>query len=381
MKKRYLMAPGPTPISPQTLLAMASPIIHHRAPEFAEVLAEIRQGLKYLYQTKNEVLIFAASGTGAMEGAITNTLSPGDTALVIRGGKFGERWGEICEAYGVKVVNLDVEWGRAVTPDAVAEQLQLHPEIKAVCVQAHETSTGVKHPVQELGELLQDRPEVILIVDAISALGVYPLPMDDWHLDVLVTGSQKALMLPPGLAFAGLSDKAWEFVKTSRCPKFYFNFAKEKKSLEKNQGAYTSAVSLMIGLKDVLAFIQQETIEKIFANHQLLSRATKAAVVALGLELFSKDNPSEALTAIQAPAGIDGQQVVKLLREKYGITIAGGQAQAKGKIFRIAHMGYIDSFDVIMAIAALEVVLNELGYKVELGTGVRAAEQILFGEA
>ncbi|OPX20139.1 MAG: class V aminotransferase [Desulfobacca sp. 4484_104] len=381
MKKRYLMAPGPTPISPQTLLAMASPIIHHRAPEFAEVLAEIRQGLKYLYQTKNEVLIFAASGTGAMEGAITNTLSPDDTALVVRGGKFGERWGEICEAYGVKVVNLDVEWGRAVTPAAVAEQLQLHPEIKAVCVQAHETSTGVKHPVQELGELLKDRPGVILIVDAISALGVYPLPMDEWHLDVLVTGSQKALMLPPGLAFVGLSDKAWEFVKTSRCPKFYFNFAKEKKSLEKNQGAYTSAVSLMIGLKDVLAFIQQETLEKTFAKHWLLSKATKAAVAALGLELFSKDNPSEALTAIQAPAGIDGQQVVKLLREKYGITIAGGQAQAKGKIFRIAHMGYIDSFDVIMAIAALEVVLNELGYKVELGSGVRAAEQILFGEA
>ncbi|MFP3867945.1 MAG: pyridoxal-phosphate-dependent aminotransferase family protein [Desulfobacteraceae bacterium] len=381
MKKRYLMAPGPTPISPQTLLAMATPIIHHRAPEFAGVLAEIRQGLKYLYQTKNEVLIFAASGTGAMEGAITNTLSPGDTALVIRGGKFGERWGEICEAYGVKVEALDVEWGRAVAPEAVAERLRMNPEIKAVCAQAHETSTGVKHPVKELGELIKDRPGVILIVDAISAMGVYPLPMDDWHLDVVVTGSQKALMLPPGLAFAGLSDKAWGFVKESRCPKFYFNFAKEKKSLEKNQGAYTSAVSLMIGLKDVLAYIQQETLEQIFANHRLLSDATKAAVAALGLELYSRDNPSEALTAIRAPAGIDGQQVVKILREKYGLTIAGGQAQAKGKIFRIAHMGYIDAFDVVMAISALEVVLNELGYKIELGTGVRAAEQILFGRA
>lgn len=379
MNKRYLMAPGPTPIPPQTLLAMARPIIHHRAPQFAEVLAEIREGLKYLYQTHNEVLIFAASGTGAMEGAITNTLSPGDTALVVRGGKFGERWGEICEAYGVGVDNLEVEWGRAVTPEAVAERLRLNPAIKAVCVQAHETSTGVKHPVKELGEIVKERPGVILIVDAISALGVYELPMDAWHLDVVVTGSQKALMLPPGLAFAGLSDKAWEFVKESRCPKFYFDFAKERKSLKKNQGAYTSAVSLMIGLKEVLAYIQQETLEKIFAEHRLLSQATNAGVTALGLELFSKDNPSEALTAIKAPEGVDGQEVVKLLREKYGLTIAGGQAQAKGKIFRIAHMGYIGTFDVIMAISAVEVVLNELGYKVALGAGVRAAEEILFG--
>lgn len=380
MKKRYLMAPGPTPIPPQTLLSMAMPIIHHRAPQFAEVLAEIRQGLKYLYQTKNEVLIFAASGTGAMEGAITNTLSPGDTALVVRAGKFGERWGEICEAYGIQVAALDVEWGQAVTPEAVAAELQRNPAIKAVCVQAHETSTGVKHPVKELGEVVKEYPGVILIVDAISALGVYELPMDAWHLDVVVTGSQKALMLPPGLAFAGLSDKAWEFVKESRCPKYYFNFTKERKSLEKNQGAYTSAVSLMIGLKDVLAYIQQETLEKIFAHHRLLSEATKAAVAALGLELFARDHPSEALTAIKAPAGINGQEVVKLLREKYGLTIAGGQAQAKGKIFRIAHMGYIGAFDVIMAISALEMVLNELGYPVALGTGVRVAEEILFRE-
>lgn len=381
MKKHYLLAPGPTPVSPETLLAMATPIIHHRSPQFAEVVAECRDGLKYLFQTQQEVLILASTGTGAMEGAITNTLSPGDTALVVRGGKFGERWGEICAAYGVNFEAIDVEWGTSVKPAEIAAKLQANPAIKAVCIQAHETSTGVNHPVQAIAEITRKLPGTLLIVDAISALGAYELPMDAWGIDILVAGSQKAMMLPPGLAFACLSPKAWEFTKTSKCNKYYFNFSKELKNIQKNTGAYTSAVSLVMGLRDVLRYIKGATLEQIFAEHKLMSKATKAAVKALGLELFARENPTDALTAVLAPAGVNGQDVVKVLREKYGIMIAGGQAEAKGKIFRIAHMGYIGNFDIVMVIAALEVVLNELGYKAPYGAGVKAAEEVLFGGA
>ncbi len=381
MKKHYLFAPGPTPVAAETLLAMAVPIIHHRSPQFAEIVAECREGLKYLFQTKQEVLILASTGTGAMEGAITNTLSPGDTALVVRGGKFGERWAEICDAYCVKVEAIDVEWGRPVKVEEVAARLNANPAIKAVCVQALETSTGVDHPVKELAALTKERPNTILIVDAVSALGAYDLPMDAWGIDVMVSGSQKAIMLPPGLAFACLSEKAWEFNQTSKCNKYYFDFRKELKNIQKNTGAYTSAVSLVIGLREVLRYFKKEGLEKIFAEHRLMSRATKAAVKAMGLELFSKEGASDALTAVLAPPGVNGQDVVKLLREKHGIMIAGGQGEAKGKIFRIAHMGYIGNFDIILVIAALEVVLNELGYKVPYGVGVKAAQEVMFGGA
>lgn len=378
--KRYLMTPGPTPVAPETQLAMAQPIIHHRAPQFMDILGEVREELKYLFQTQQEVLIFAATGTGAMEGAVANTLSAGDTALVVDGGKFGERWTELCTVYGVKVDRIPVEWGRAVDPQEVARRLDAAPQIKAVFVQANETSTGVQHPVKELGEVIKGRPGTILVVDAISALGGYELPMDAWHLDVLVAGSQKAMMLPPGLAFAALSPKAWEFVKTSTLPKYYFDFAKQLKSQEKNQTAYTSAVSLILGLQEVLAKIRREGLDRIFARNRQLAAATKAAVKAMGLELYAQDHPSVVLTAVQAPPGVDGQKVVGRLRER-GIWIAGGQAQAKGKIFRIAHMGYIDALDLLGTIAGLEAVLNELGYKVELGVGVRAAQEILGKEA
>ncbi|OGP70945.1 MAG: class V aminotransferase [Deltaproteobacteria bacterium RBG_13_58_19] len=378
--KRYLMTPGPTPVAPETQLAMAQPILHHRSPQFMEILGKVREDLKYLFQTQQEVLIFTATGTGAMEGAVTNTLSPGDTALVVDGGKFGERWTELCQVYGVKVDRLEVPWGRAVNPQEVARRLDANPAIKAVMVQANETSTGVQHPVKELAQVVKPRAGTILIVDAISALGGYALPLDEWQMDVLVAGSQKAMMLPPGLAFAVLSPKAWEFVKTAKLPKYYFDFAKQLKSQEKNQTPYTSAVSLILGLGEVLGRIRQEGLEKIFARNRRLSQATKAAMAAMGLELYARDNPSDVLTAVQAPPGVDGQKVVGRLREK-GIWIAGGQAQAKGKIFRIAHMGYIDELDLLGTIAGLEVVLNELGYPVELGVGVHAAQKILGKEA
>jgi aspartate aminotransferase-like enzyme len=311
---------------------------------------------------------------------VANTLSPGDTAMVLEGGKFGERWAELCQVYGINVDLIKIEWGQAADPQEVARRLDANPAIKAVLVQANETSTGVQHPVQELAAVVKNRPGTILVVDAISALGGYPLPMDEWGMDIVVAGSQKAMMLPPGLAFAALSPKAWEFVKTSKCPKYYFDFAKQLKSQQKNQTAYTSAVTLTLGLQQVLGWIREQGLDQIFARNQKLSKATKAAVKAMGMELFSKQNPSDVLTAVLAPAGIDGQQVVAKMREK-GIWIAGGQAQAKGKIFRIAHMGFIDEQDLLGTLGALEIVLNNLGYQVELGVGVKAAQEILGKEA
>lgn len=375
MRKRYLLAPGPTPIPESVLAAMAQPILHHRAPEYEAILAEAREGLKALFQTRNDVLIFAASGTGAMEGAVVNALSPGDRALVIRGGKFGERWGEICEAYGVAFQPLDVPWGKSVDPSVVAAALRADPAIKVVFATHSETSTGALHDVRALAEITRPTP-AILVVDAITSLGVVNLPMDAWGVDVVVAGSQKALMLPPGLAFAGVSDRAWALVKASRLPKYYFNFAAERKALEKNQNAFTPAVSLIVGLRESLRLLLEEGLPQVFARHDRLARATRAGVRALGLELFA-DVPSPAVTAVKVPAGVNGPAIVKTLRAKHGITIAGGQAELKGKIFRIAHLGYAGPSDVVVALAALELTLAELGYPVKLGDGVRAAQEVL----
>ena len=377
MKKRFIMAPGPVSVAPEVLLKMAEPMMHHRSPQFSAILTEVRENLKYLYQTDNDVLIFASSGTGGMEASVTNLLSRGDKAVVVRGGKFGERWAEICEAYGVVPINIDVEWGEAVDPAEVQQVLDAKPDAKAVFVQAHETSTGVKHPVQELGEMLKGR-DAILVVDAISAVGVYDLKTDEWGLDVVVTGSQKSLSLPPGLAMVSVSEKAWRMAESSNLPKYYFNFLKERKAIAKETTAYTPAVSLIIGLREVLAAIREQGLEALFAHHRRLSDATKAGVEAMGLRLFSKA-PSEAITVIEAPDGINGQDVVKILREEYGITIAGGQAQLKGRIFRISHMGHLSDWDMIVALAAVERALGALGHAVEPGAGVAAAQRVFAG--
>jgi serine---pyruvate transaminase len=377
MKKHHLLAPGPTPIPPEVLQALARPIIHHRTPLYEGILQEVREGLKYLFQTKSEVLIFASSGTGAMEGAVTNTLSAGDKALVVEGGKFGERFSNICRAYGVKAAAISVEWGRAVDPAAVEKALREDPSIKAVFTQATETSTGVLHPVKEIAAVVSRSPETILVVDGISHLGAVELPMDDWKLDGVLCGSQKALMLPPGLAFAALSEKAWQFVERSTLPRFYFDFKRELKNLTKNQSAYTPAISLVVGLAESLRLIRKEGLESIIARHARLARATRAAMTALGLRLYAPQAYSDAVTAVVAPPGIDGQKVVKVLREKHNLTIAGGQDQAKGRIFRLAHMGYFDQSDIIAGIAAVELTLLELGYKFELGAGVKAALEVL----
>ncbi len=372
--KRYLLAPGPTPIPPEVLQAMALPIIHHRAPEYETLFADVRRDLRLVFQCRNEILMFAASGTGAMEGAVANTLSPGDPVVVIRGGKFGERWAEICEAYGVRVFPVDVPYGKSVDPGTVADILKREPAVRAVFATQSETSTGAVHDVQALAAIV-GATDALLVVDAISSLGVMDLPMDAWGVDIVVAGSQKGLMLPPGLAFAALSDKAWARVPESRLPKYYFNFTSERKAIEKNQSAYTPAVSLVVGLREALRLILTEGLPNVFARHDRLARATRAGVQVLGLELFA-EHPGCACTAVKAPAGIESGAIVKGYRKR-GITIAGGQGSMKGKIFRIAHMGYADNSDVLIALGTLELVLAELGYPVKLGEGVRAAQQIL----
>jgi len=378
MIKKFLLAPGPTPVPPEALTAMAMPIIHHRSPEFMPILEEAKNNLKWLFQTKNDVLILASTGTGGMVGSVTNFLSPGDKALVIRGGKFGERWSEICEAYGVVPINIDVEWGYAVKPELVEKALKKDPSIKAVLMQASETSTAVAHDTEAIAKIVKKCKNTILVVDAITAMGVFDLPVDKWGVDVCITGSQKAMMLPPGLAFVSVSDKAWKMAETSKCSKFYFNFPKERKNLEKNQTNFTTATSLVVGLNTVLRMMKAEGLENIYKRHIRLATATKAAAKALGLKLYAKQNPSLALTAIQLPEGIDGGALTKLLRDKYGVTVAGGQAQLKGKIIRIAHLGYFDTFDIVVGIAAVEMGLKEMGYeKIKLGKGVAAAQEIL----
>jgi aspartate aminotransferase-like enzyme len=377
MEKKYLFSPGPTMLPPEVLLKMAEPIMHHREPEFERIFGEIREGLKYLFQTKNEVLIFTSSGTGAMEGAVSNLLAKGDKALVIRGGKFGERWGEICKAYGIEFIPIDVEWGKAVDPQRIKKAIESDPSIRVVYSQASETSTGVRHPVKEIADIVKKYENTVVVVDAITGIGVFDLPMDQWGLDVVVSGSQKALMLPPGLSFVALSDKAWKLAERSNLPKFYFDFKKELKSAQKNQNSFTPAISLFVGLRESLNLIQKEGLESIFRRHEKLATATRSAVKALGLDLYAPDSPSNALTAVKVPDGIPGGKLKNLFFEKFGITVAGGQDQAKGKIIRIAHLGYYDRLDMVMVISALEMLLKEMGYAFQLGAGVKAAEEVL----
>lgn len=377
MLKRYLLAPGPTPVPSEALLAMAMPIIHHRSPDFLPVLDAAKNGLKWLYQTKNDVLILCSTGTGGMVGAVNNFFSPGDKVLTVNGGKFGERWTKICKAYGLQAEEIIVEWGYAVKPETVEAKLKNDPSIKGVFVQASETSTGVYHDIEALAKVVKKYENTILIVDAISAIVAHDLRMDEWGIDVMIGGSQKGVMLPPGLAFVGISEKAWKFSEKSKCPRFYFNFKKERENLAKNQTNFTSPVTLIIGLNESIKLLQKEGLENVFKRHERLANATRAAVKALGLELYPKESPSNSVTAVCAPAGIDGQAIYKNLMEKYGITAAGGQDHVKGKIFRIAHLGYADTFDVITAIAGLEMVLKGMGHPVKLGAGVAAAEELL----
>ncbi|MFQ5466104.1 MAG: pyridoxal-phosphate-dependent aminotransferase family protein [Thermodesulfobacteriota bacterium] len=376
MRKKYLLAPGPTPVPEEALLAMARPMIHHRTSQFSEIFKEAAGLLKYVFQTEQDVIILASSGTGAMESAITNLFSPGDEVIAVNGGKFGERWGQISEAYGLKVHWINVEWGEAVKVEDVKKVLDANPAVKGVLTQASETSTTVAHPVKELAALTRDR-DTLMVVDGITAVGVFDVPMDDWGIDVMVSGSQKAFMLPPGLAFIALSEKAWKFNETSKCPRYYFDLAKELKNLGKDTTAYTPAVSLITGLLEALKLIKAEGLEGVFARHDRLARATRAAGAAMGLAPLAPGSPSNAATGVYVPDGVDGAKLVKYLRDVMGVTLAGGQDHLKGKILRIAHLGYVDTFDVVVAVSAIEMALKKFGYEAGAGCGAAAAQEIL----
>lgn len=373
---KRLLTPGPTPISPEVAAAMAAPLVYHRAPAFKEVVLRVRENLRWVFQTKGEAIFLTCSGTGAMEAAVANTLNRGDLAITVRAGKFGERWANICKAYGVPTQNIDVEWGKPVTVDAVKKALDENPKARAVMVQASETSTGVAHPVKEIAALLKSRPDTLCIVDGISALGVMNLPMDEWGIDVLVGGSQKAFALPPGLAFAAVSPKAQSFMEKSDLPKFYFSFAREIASQSKGETAWTPGISLVAGLDAALAGMKAEGLEKLFGRHKAMANATRAGVKGMGLELFAPDSPSDSVTAIKAPGGIDGQAIVKDMRDRHGITIAGGQDALKGKIFRLSHMGHVDRFDILTALAASGDVCTRLGARLDVAKGLAASEAV-----
>jgi aspartate aminotransferase-like enzyme len=374
MKKYQLMAPGPTPVPSEVLLAMAQPIIHHRTAAYEAVFADVRAGLKRLAQTKQEVVPFASSGTGAMEAAVVNTLSAGDTVAIVRAGKFADRWAELARAYGLKAIDIPAPFGETVAPERVADALK-GGNVKAVLTQHSETSTGVLHDVRAYAEVTRGT-DTMLIVDAVSSLGIADLPMDAWGIDVMVSGSQKGLMLPPGLGFCALSDKAWEHAKRSTLPKYYFNITEEAKSVRKNEAHYTPAVSIILGLREVLRMLEAEGLPNVFKRHDRLARATRAGVEALGLTLFATSHASPAITAVVAPKGIDSEAILAAFSTNYNITIAGGQGEMKGKIFRLGHMGYAAEFDTIIALAALEQVLADLGVPVDFGASVAAAQKV-----
>jgi aspartate aminotransferase-like enzyme len=375
MRKNYLLTPGPTPLPPQVSESMARPIIHHRTPQFQAILKEAGEGLKYVFQTKNDVFILACSGTGAMEAAVINLLSPADTALTIQGGKFGERWTEICQGYGINTEVIDVEWGKAIEPREIEKRLKANPRIKAVFTTLCETSTGVVNDIRAIGAVIKDTAAV-LVIDAISGLGAIDLNTDAWSCDVVVSGSQKGLMLPPGLGFISLSAKAWSLVSNSKCPKYYFDLKAAKKALDKTDTPFTPAITLIIALCESLKMIKDDGLENVFLRHRKMADAARSAMKAMGLELFAPTAASDVVTAVKVPPGIDGEKLVKIMRDTYNVTIAGGQAELKGKVFRIAHMGYIEEFDIIVGISCLEKVLHQMGYEFNLGAGVKAAEEV-----
>lgn len=375
MKKR-LFTPGPTPIPETVMLKMAEPIIHHRNPEFNEVMTRVNKNLKYLFQTEQPVLTLTCSGTGGVESTFVNLFSPGDTVISCNGGKFGERWVKMPKVYGLKVVEIKVEWGKAPTGEQILNALKENPSAKAVYLTHSETSTGAATDVQALAKLINDNSNALVCVDGITAVGAHEMRFDEWGIDACVTGSQKGLMIPPGLAFVALSKKAIEAMNSSTMPKFYFDLKKAVKSYESNDTPFTPAVSLVIGVDAALQRIVEEGIENVWARHKRLANAIRAGVVAAGLKLFS-EFPSFAVTPVWVPEGIEWKSFNKILKGKYGITIAGGQDNYSGKIFRISHLGYYDELDMITMIGALELTLQECGYKFDLGSGVKGVLQSL----
>lgn len=380
--KLMLMIPGPTPVPEQALLALAKHPMGHRSGEFSKIMAEVTQNLKWLHQTQNDVLILTASGTGAMEAGIINFLSPGDRVLVASNGKFGERWAELCLAYGLNVEEVKAEWGKALDPDQIGEKLQADREkqIKAVIVTHSETSTGVLNDLEAINRHVKAHGEALIMVDTVTSLGAVSVPVDEWGLDVVASGSQKGYMIPPGLGFVAVSPKAWEAYKTAKLPRYYLDLGKYRKDAAKNTTPFTPPVNMFFALQATLGMMQKEGLENIFARHRRLMLATRAAVKALGLPLFAPDEAaSPAITAV-APAQVDAEQVRKILKKRFDIAMAGGQDHLTGKIFRIGHLGFVSDRDILAAISALEVALRELGCdSFTPGAGVAAAASVFLG--
>lgn len=379
MKRNLLLTPGPTKIPPEICAALGRPIIHHRTPQFQENLKEAVAGLQHVLQTKNDVYLMASSGTGGMEAAVANLLSAGDKAITVEGGKFGERWTELCQAYGVKAQVVEVPWGKAVQPEQIKPLLDADKDIKAVFVTLCETSTGVTTDIKAVAEVVKNT-DAVVVVDAVSGLGVVDFQMDQWGVDVVVSGSHKGFMLPPGLSFVSVNDKAFQLAEQSTSPRYYFDFRKAKKAAEKADTPFTPAIGIIIALNESLRWIQECGLENLYEYYARLAKGTRAAALALGMTLFPDESCiSNVLTAINLPEEIDGGKLVKIMRDTHGITTAGGQAHLKGKIIRIAHMGCVDEYDILTGISCLEKVLKELGYQFTLGAGLSAAQKVFNG--
>jgi aspartate aminotransferase-like enzyme len=376
--KQYLMTAGPTPLPPAVSQVMAEPLLYHRAPAFVEIYARCLERLPKVFQTGNDVLAFASSGSGAMESAVANLVRPGEPALVASCGKFGERWQELCDAFGGDTRHFDAGWGNRVEPADLERELAQNEGVKVVFTTLSETSTGVVNDVQALAEVAH-RAGAMLAIDAVSGLGAVPVNQDEWGIDVVVAGSQKALMCPPGLAFASANERALAYAAESPGRRYYFDWQATAKGQRKDppDSPFTPAVTIFRGLDVALGMIEDEGLDNVFERHRILGRSARAAARAIDLELFGpEDENANVVTAMKLPDAIDGGKVPKLMRDKYGVTIAGGQGRLKGKIARIAHCGYFGAFDIVTTISALEMTLRELGHDLEPGAGVAAAQGV-----
>jgi len=375
-KHQNLRIPGPTPVPPTVLLASAKPMINHRGPEFSPLMERITLRLKHFYQTKGDVLVFPSAGTGGMEAAIVNVLSPGDKVLGVTIGVFGDRFITIAERFGAEVIKLSFPWGRAAHPDLIEQLLSDNRDIKAVLITHNETSTGVTNDLAAIGEVMKKFPDVLYVVDAISGMAALPFKHDEWGVDVAISGSQKAWMIPPGLSMVSVSEKAWKAHQAAKMPRFYWDFSAAKKSLEKWQNPYTPPVSLLYALDESLSIMEEEGLENIMLRHQRIGEATRAGIRGLGLELFADPaHYSNAVTAVKAPEGMDGKLINTMLRDEYNVVIGGGQKDLAGRIFRIGHLGFVSLADILGVLAALEMVLPRLGVSITPWSGVKAAEE------
>ena len=377
MKKTILVTPGPTPLPPQVREALARPIIHHRTAQYREIFKRTLAGMQAVMQTSQPVVCFTSSGTGAMEAAVVNLLSPGDEAIVILGGKFGERWEHLCQAFGITAVTVPVAYGDAADPHEVAKTLKAYPKAKAVFATLCETSTGVVHDIQAIAAITRES-STVLVVDAISGLLADECQTDAWGIDVLVSGSQKGLMLPPGLAFLSLNDRAWALIERSKSPRFYYDLRLAKKALAKDDTPFTPGVSLVVALDEALKIALATGVPQLISRFGSLAQGTRAGVEAMGLRLFAK-RPSNGVTAITVPDGVDGKTLKSTMEQRSGVVVAGGQGEMAGKIIRIAHMGFISPGNVLAALAALEDALRAFGHAVPAGAGHKAAQSV-FGQ-